>query len=310
MEAAAHEALAAIGMKNAKALFIAHDDEDYAHVHIVASKINPDTGRAYDLEKSYRKLSKWALEFEREHGGVHLKGREDMNELRDAIAARDPAAVLEAMTRQRSTFTGTQLESALQKEIYAPRGADAGEKRSVELARAQFADKILDHANCVHLANERSGPTTRYTTRSVLEAEGYVMRAAEGLAANKTHGLTEEQRFATLNSAQHDGISREQAHAFRHATGEEGIAIIDGLAGAGKSRTTNAVREAYEDAAIASSAPPGRTKSCRTWKPKASRTPAPSNANCSCWRTAASNGTAKPSLSSTKPPCSTPRTWR
>ena len=87
MEAAAHEGLEALGMSNARALFIAHDDEDYAHVHIVASKINPDTGRAYDLERSYRKLSKWALEYEREHGGVHLKGREDMNELRDAIAA-------------------------------------------------------------------------------------------------------------------------------------------------------------------------------------------------------------------------------
>ena len=248
MEATAHEALEAIGMKNAKALFVAHGDEDFPHVHIIASKINPDTGRAYDLEKSYRKLSKWALEFEREHGGVHLKGREDMNELRDAIARRDAGGVLEAMTRQRATFTGKELERALQKEIYAPRGADAGEKRSVELARAQFADKILDHANCVHLSKEPGGATTRYTTRSVLEAEGYVMRAAEGLAANKTHGLTGEQRFATLNGAQHAGISREQAHAFGHATGEEGLAIIDGLAGAGKSRTTNAVREAYEAA--------------------------------------------------------------
>ena len=49
-----------------------------------------------------------------------------------------------------------------------------------------------------------------------------------------------------LNSDRFDGISREQARAFRHATGEEGLAIIDGLAGAGKSRTTSAVREAYE----------------------------------------------------------------
>ena len=49
MEKAAHEALDALGMKNAKALFVAHNDEDYSHVHIVASKINPGTGRAYDL---------------------------------------------------------------------------------------------------------------------------------------------------------------------------------------------------------------------------------------------------------------------
>ena len=248
MEKAAHEALDALGMKNAKALFVAHNDEDYAHVHIVASKINPDTGRAYDLERSYLKLSKWALEFEREHGGVQLKGREDMNELREAIAARDAGRVLEAMTRQRSTFTAKQLDRELQKEIYAPRGASAGEKRSVELARAQFADKILDHANTVHLAEKYGGATVRYTTRAVLEAEGYVLRAAEGLTSDRAHGLTDEQRARVLNSDRYDGISREQARAFRHATGEEGLAIIDGLAGTGKSRTTAAVRDAYEQA--------------------------------------------------------------
>ena len=231
MEAAARDALGALGMSNAKALFVAHDDEDYAHLHIVASKINPDTGRAYDLERSHRKLSKWALEYERDHGGVQLKGREDMNELRDAIARRDAGGVLEALTKQRSTFTAAQLERELQKEIYVKRGAAAGEKRSLELARAQFAQQILDHAEAVHLADSRDGPTTRYTTRKVLEAEGYVWRAAEGLAASKTHGLGDEQRFAILNGAQHDGISREQARAFRHATAEEGLAIIDGLAG-------------------------------------------------------------------------------
>jgi hypothetical protein len=106
----------------------------------------------------------------------------------------------------------------------------------------------LDHADAVHLSSERSGATTRYTTRAVLEAEGYVWRAAEGLATSAGHGLIEAQRAGTLESAQHEGISREQARAFRHATGDEGLAIIDGLAGAGKSRTTAAVRDAYEAA--------------------------------------------------------------
>ena len=248
MEGAAHEALQALGMGNAKALFVAHNDEDYAHVHIVASKINPATDRAYDLAGSWRTLSKWAEGYEREHGGVQLKGREAANELRDAIAVRAAGGVLEAMTKQRATFTGAELERALQKEIYAKRGASPEERRSVELARAQFADRILDHADAVHLAAERGGPTVRYTTRGVLEAEGYVWRAAEGLAAAAGHGLSDAQRAGTLNGARYDGVSREQARAFRHATGDEGLAIIDGLAGAGKSRTTAAVRDAYETA--------------------------------------------------------------
>jgi hypothetical protein len=48
MEEAARDSLSVLGMSNAKALFVAHNDEDYAHLHIVASRLNPDTGYRYD----------------------------------------------------------------------------------------------------------------------------------------------------------------------------------------------------------------------------------------------------------------------
>jgi Ti-type conjugative transfer relaxase TraA len=248
MEEAARDSLTALGMKNAKALFVAHNDEDYAHVHIVASKINPATGRAYDLARSQRTLSTWAERYEHEHGGIMCTRRETANELRAAIASRDAGAVLEALTKQRSTFTGAPLETALKKEIYAPIGASADQKRSVELMRAQFADKILDHADTVHLAEKPGGPTVRYSTRGVIEAELYVLRAAEGLTLASGHHIEDKQRAAVLNGKRYDGISREQARAFRHATGAEGLAIIDGQAGTGKSFTMSAIREAYEAA--------------------------------------------------------------
>ena len=94
MEEAARGALEALGMGNAKALFVAHNDEDYAHVHIVASRINPETGYRYDLAKSWRTLSTWAEGYEREHGGIVSTRRETQNELRDAIARATPATCL------------------------------------------------------------------------------------------------------------------------------------------------------------------------------------------------------------------------
>src|SRR4051794_21822331 len=184
MEQAAHGALSSLGMANAKAIFVAHNDEDYAHVHIVASKINPATGRAYDLAASWRTLSKWAEGYEREHGGIINTRREVANELRDAIAARDAGAVLDAMTKQRSTFTAAQLSRALDKEL------------KNELGRTQFTHEILTHAETVHLADEKGGPTTRYTTRAVLEAELHVLRAAQGLTRIDRHGMTDRQRAA------------------------------------------------------------------------------------------------------------------
>jgi hypothetical protein len=70
METAAKDALKSLGMENAKAIFAAHRDEDYAHVHIVASKINPATGRAYDLKENFLRLSKWAESYERDFSAV------------------------------------------------------------------------------------------------------------------------------------------------------------------------------------------------------------------------------------------------
>ena len=232
MEEAARGALGALGMSNAKAIFAAHNDEDYSHVHIVASRIDPATGRSYDLAGSWRTLSKWAEAHEREHGGIVSTRRETANELREAIKRRDAGDVLEALTKQRSTFTPAQLETALAKEIKS------------EIARAQFADRILDHAEAVHLAERPGGPTVRYTTRSVLEAELHVLRAAEALATRSGFQIDDRQRAEILNGAKYDGVTREQARAFRHATGAEGLAIIDGQAGTGKSFTIAAIREA------------------------------------------------------------------
>ena len=239
MEAAAHAALASIGMGNAKALFAAHNDEGYAHVHIVASKINPETGRAYDLKGNYLNLSQWAERYEREFsGGIICTRREEANRLRAAIDGRDAGAVLALMTEKRATFTARDLETALAKRIKTP------------LARVQFSQKILSHADTVRLSDQAdglmAGPTTRYTTKTVLEAEAYVSRAAAGLAANDRHQVGDGVRNSLLNRPQFTNITREQARAYRHATGPEGLAILDGQAGTGKSFTMAAIRQAYE----------------------------------------------------------------
>ena len=235
MTAAARDALAAIGMGNCRALFAAHNDEGYSHIHIVASKINPETGRAYDLKGNYLKLSRWAEAYERQHnGGVVCSRREEANQLRDAIEKRDAGAVIDLMTQQRATFKERDLDRALSKQMKAKPDRDA------------FIQEILTRPEIVSLADAEGGPVTRYTTKSVLEAEGQVLRAADGLARNNRHEVSESVRANVLGAKEFDGVSREQARAFRHATGPEGLAIVDGQAGTGKSFTMAAIRKAYE----------------------------------------------------------------
>jgi hypothetical protein len=147
MTEAARDALAAIGMGNARALFAAHNDEGYAHIHIVASKINPDTGRAYDLKGNYLKLSRWAEAYEREHnGGVVCSRREEANQLRAAVEKRDAGAIIELMTQQRATFKERDLDRVLAKQI----------KDTID--RTAFVNRLLSQPEIVSLSDEKGGP--------------------------------------------------------------------------------------------------------------------------------------------------------
>ena len=78
-----------------------------------------------------------------------------------AASTSDAGAVLEAMTKQRATFTVKQIERALQKEIYAPIGSSAEQKRGAQLEIAQFGNAILSHADVIRLSDRPGGPTAR-----------------------------------------------------------------------------------------------------------------------------------------------------
>ena len=80
-------------MGNAKALFVAHNDEDYcARSHRRLEDQSRHRPRLRPRRQLPQAVAHGPSEYEREHGGVQLNGREDMNELRDAIAGATPAA--------------------------------------------------------------------------------------------------------------------------------------------------------------------------------------------------------------------------
>ena len=75
--AAVRGALAAIGISERHyGVLTIHQDTDHRHAHAVVSRIDPATGRAAKLTKSQQALSAWAREWEREHGGIVVLGRE------------------------------------------------------------------------------------------------------------------------------------------------------------------------------------------------------------------------------------------
>jgi Ti-type conjugative transfer relaxase TraA len=149
-----------------------------------------------------------------------------------AIEKRDPGAMLESITRQRATFTAGDLDWAL------------GQRIESLADRAQFASEILSRPEIIHLAGD--GPAPRYTTKAVLDSEREVIHAAKELASADHHETSIATRASVLKRDKYESISREQVRALRHATGAEGLALIDGQAGTGKSYTMSAIREVYE----------------------------------------------------------------
>jgi Ti-type conjugative transfer relaxase TraA len=149
-----------------------------------------------------------------------------------AIDGRDPGSMLESITRQRATFTARDLEWTLQQRIES------------QADRAKFAVAILSRPEIVVLANDRSVP--RYTTKAVLDSERAVISAAKELARSNSHEVSLAARAEVLKRDKYESISREQVRALRHTTGAEGLALIDGQAGTGKSYTMSAIREVYE----------------------------------------------------------------
>lgn len=64
-------------------LIVAHQDTDEPHVHIVVNRVHPEHGVMLPSSDDYLKLSRWAQEFQRQHGDRSTPQREINNEARD-----------------------------------------------------------------------------------------------------------------------------------------------------------------------------------------------------------------------------------
>ena len=78
MKRAAAESLKALGMERHQALVVSHRDGQ-PHVHVIANRVDPESGKAAGLNRSKLKLSKWAEEYERRQGKIRCPQRERNN---------------------------------------------------------------------------------------------------------------------------------------------------------------------------------------------------------------------------------------
>ena len=83
---AAEGSLKALGMERHQALIVSHRDGQ-PHVHVIANRVDPESGKAAGLSRSQLRLSKWAERYEREQGKIRCPARERNNKRREAGGA-------------------------------------------------------------------------------------------------------------------------------------------------------------------------------------------------------------------------------
>lgn len=129
MVRAAEGALRAIGAHDREAIIVAHDDHAHPHLHVVVCLIRDD-GRLKPNWKEREKLSKWALERERElHGEPIVKTREEN------WAARERGETPPPVKKQpRHLF---ELERAAKSDPELARFAETHRRELARLERAK-----------------------------------------------------------------------------------------------------------------------------------------------------------------------------
>lgn len=80
---AANASIRELGGDHLQAMIVCHRDKDHAHVHVMLSRIDPQTGRTAPVDgNAQRHLSRFALKYERERGEIRCPQREIHAEMR------------------------------------------------------------------------------------------------------------------------------------------------------------------------------------------------------------------------------------
>ena len=128
MSRAAEGSLKALGMERHQALIVSHRDGQ-PHVHVIANRVEPESGKAAGLSRSKLKLSKWAERYEREQGKIRCPATGE--EQCEATGARENGFRIGSRAFDRAAGGGQEMSP--QRE---PAGSDPGGRGTDGAARS------------------------------------------------------------------------------------------------------------------------------------------------------------------------------
>ena len=151
----------------------------------------------------------------------------------------NPGIALDAITHSQATFTNRDMA------MFIHRHSDGQEQFNAAMRAVRSSPDLIA------LGKDGRGED-RFTSREMIEAEQRLQRAVEMMAERERHRVSERHRGAALERAAGHGLdlSGEQRAAFDHVTHRQGLSVIVGYAGTGKSAMLAVAREAWERAGL------------------------------------------------------------
>jgi Ti-type conjugative transfer relaxase TraA len=149
----------------------------------------------------------------------------------------NPALALDAITRTQATFTTRDLA------MFVHRHSEGKDQFDRVMAAVRASPELV-------ALGKDGGGQDRFTSRDMVETERRLERATVRLEAGRRHGTDEQHRKLALVRAEMRGLvlSSEQRSAFDHVTKGQGLGVVIGYAGTGKSAMLGVAREAWESA--------------------------------------------------------------
>jgi len=145
------ETLQILGLAEHQAIVAAHQDEPHPHVHIIVNAVHPLTGLVAKLKNTKRKLSKFALNYERKEGKVYCPKREENHARREAGQKTKHCDPIIAKAWLGSS-NGAAFAAALSQHGY-------------QLAKGRRVVVIDPHGNVINPARELGVKSKEYMSR-------------------------------------------------------------------------------------------------------------------------------------------------
>ena len=218
--------------------------EDHANDHLARAGHETRIDHRSHLERGLeleptQHMGVYATQMERRGLSVaRLRQEAEANARNRELIAKKPEAVLALITNEKSVFTRHDVARTLHRYVEEPadfQNAFASVMQSPALV--QLKPEMLDSRGQVQ-------ELARLSTREMVSVERSMVEAAGRM--HETSRCPVDETSIERSLASRSFLAEEQRAAVRHVTGDEQIAAVVGLAGAGKSTMLAAAREAWE----------------------------------------------------------------